>query len=124
MAISSNPRRFLESQFGSRADSGDAANGMNNRINRIRQWLCEGIRHQLVEVMVRLNFGRDVARDYLPVVVMSSGAQEDFASNSAAVAQLVREGAVTPAMRRQLAERKLGIEWIDDDEQDANRAPE
>ncbi len=124
MAISSNPRRFLESQFGSRADSGDAANGMNHRINRIRQWLCEGIRHQLVEVMVRLNFGRDVARDCLPVVVMSSGAQEDFASNSAAVAQLVREGAVTPAMRRQLAERKLGIEWIDDDEQDANRAPE
>ncbi|XAI95782.1 hypothetical protein [Microcystis phage Mae-JY24] len=119
MAISSSVRAFLESRNGSRADSGDASNRLNLRVSRIRAWLCETIRHQLVEVLVRRNFGRDAARDYLPRVVMASGAQEDFASNSQAVAQLVTSGAVTPAMRRELAER-LGLTWVDEDDEQAS----
>lgn len=118
MAISSSVRAFLESRNGSRADSGDASNRLNLRISRIRAWLCEAVRHQLVEVLVRRNFGRDAARDYLPRVVMAAGAQEDFASNSEATAKLVTSGAVTAPMRRELAER-LGLTWVDDENEQA-----
>ncbi len=115
-AIAMAVRAFVESRFGSRADSGQAADIVDTFVRVVRTSLSEAVRMQILRLLVEVNFPMIDSRLYLPRVLMTKSSTTDYAANATASATLFASGAITPNMRKQIAEEKLGLVWQDEEQ--------
>lgn len=116
MAVTSSIRAFLEAQHSSKADSESADDSLFRFIRVIRYSLCQSYRMGVLYQLVKANFGKEAALDFLPEIRMAGAQEADFTDTAAGLASLKVEPPTQS--KKALFEERTGIEWIDDGQQE------
>jgi hypothetical protein len=80
LACLGSHRMIMESQYGSRADSGTAQDAVGAVAQGGKVWLGSAIRTEILYWMVAYNLGEAVAREFTPRTALSKTAREDIPS--------------------------------------------
>lgn len=114
-ALATNVRAFLEAKHSSKADSEGGQDQLATFARMIRRTFALSMRERLLRPMIALNYGPRVAALLCPCVSVQETSTPDYAQLAAAFSSMVTSGAITPAMRPQIAEEWFGLDWQADD---------
>jgi hypothetical protein len=106
-AISGQSRRGTEARFGSKADSGTAQDVHKLVEKQLENALALTIRRDIVAVLVEARYGPQFLH-LCPKISLSATAEQDFATDAAAVASLQTSGYFAPSQYQDL-DKKLGL---------------
>lgn len=91
-ALLKQVRATMESQHGSKADSGSATDILDVLILWIRSILSRGLRTQVFRRVVSINYGVEIAREFTPRSTMARIATPDLAALAPGIAALEQSG--------------------------------
>lgn len=102
-------RAMLEARHGSKADTSESKDTVDDLVQYVRQALCEMI-EGLIRRFIVLNWGEARALKESPKCTMQITSKPDFAENATAVAQLVEAGYVAPSQKPAIDRDILGLQ--------------
>jgi hypothetical protein len=100
-AILGQSRMQMEAQHGSKADSQTGQDVFGLRVAQGKRALTSMLQTQIVQRLVRLNYGADALR-LCPKVALTATEPHDFAASATAVSYLMRAGYLAPSQFREV----------------------
>lgn len=114
-------RTVMESEHGSKADSGTAENVVGKVAQWIRRRVEIGIFRDVLKPLVRMNWGDEAAEEMCPVLALSDIGQEDQIEFANAVANLARASYLHDSQKPGI-DAKLGLPERDYEAEMADKA--
>lgn len=114
-AVLGTARANLEAENGSRADSDNAQDVVDQLCAFYRQWMLGSFREQVVRRLVALNYGREVAERATPELSLPVAPMKDWPEALGAVSNAAAAGWVHLPSQKPALDTKLGLPPADMD---------